>query len=134
MIGDGESQEGNIWESAMFAAHYRLSNLVAILDNNGLQIDGPVSEVMNVEPLAAKWRGFAWHVLEIDGHDIPQIIEALGDAAAYSSGPAIIIAHTVKGKGVSFMENQVDFHGKAPASEQMSQALKEIDPFEEYTP
>lgn len=134
MIGDGESQEGTVWESAMFAGHYRLGNLVGILDNNGLQIDGPVAEVMNVEPIRLKWEAFGWRTLEIDGHDVDQIVEALVEAAAFDRGPLMIVAHTVKGKGISFMENVVDFHGKAPLADQMAAALAEIDPAGEFGP
>ncbi len=126
LIGDGECQEGEIWETAMFASHYKLDNLCGILDYNGLQIDGPVSKVMEVQPLAAKWQAFGWEVIEIDGHDFNQIIDALEKARTVKGKPTMIIARTIKGKGVSFMENVVDFHGKAPDREQMEQALKEI--------
>jgi transketolase len=126
MIGDGECQEGEIWEAAMFAAHYKLNNLVAILDYNGLQIDGTLDEVMSLEPLADKWRSFGWKVIEINGHDISQIIDSLNQAKQYKKGPCVIIAGTVKGKGVSFMENVADFHGKALSEEQMNTALSEL--------
>lgn len=126
MIGDGECQEGEVWEAAMFAAHYKLDNLIAILDNNGLQIDGPVSEVMNIEPITDKWKAFGWNVLHIDGHDFSQIIDSLQDARTHTGQPTIIIAKTIKGKGVSFMENVVDFHGKTALQEQMLQALEEL--------
>ncbi len=126
LIGDGESQEGEIWESAMFAAHHRVNNLVGILDRNRLQIDGPCCNVMELEPLADKWRAFGWKVLEADGHDVLDICRAL-DSTDALEGPYMIIAHTVKGKGVSFMENVVDFHGKAPTPEEMERALKEIE-------
>lgn len=126
MIGDGESQEGPIWEAAMFAAHYKLDRVIAILDNNGLQIDGPVSCVMGIEPVQEKWRSFGWRVLEINGHEVFQIVDALKEATSTVGKPTIINAHTIKGKGVSFMENQVDFHGKAPTREQMIEALKEL--------
>lgn len=125
MIGDGESQEGIIWEAAMFAAHHKLNNIIAILDHNGLQIDGAVCDVMNIEPIADKWKAFGWNVLEIDGHDIPQIIAAFKSTSS-TEKPSIIIARTIKGKGVSFMENVVDFHGKALSKEQMKKALKEL--------
>lgn len=125
MIGDGESQEGGIWEAAMSAPHYKLDNLTAILDHNGLQIDGPNAEVMGVEPVADKWRAFGWNVIEIDGHDYAQILDALESKAA--DKPTIIVARTVKGKGVSFMENAVDWHGKAPKPEEVEKALAEID-------
>lgn len=126
LIGDGESQEGEIWESAMFAAHHRVNNLVGILDRNRLQIDGPCCDVMELEPLADKWRAFGWKVQEVDGHDVLEICRAL-DSTDALAGPYMIIAHTVKGKGVSFMENVVDFHGKAPTPEEMERALKEIE-------
>ncbi len=126
VIGDGESQEGQIWESAMLASHYCLDNLTVVLDFNGLQIDGACGEVMSLGDVAAKWRAFGWEVQDIDGHDVLEVCRAL-DRAGEASGPAVIIARTVKGKGVSFMENVVDFHGKAPSPEQMEQALKEIE-------
>ncbi|NIM05219.1 MAG: transketolase [Armatimonadetes bacterium] len=126
MIGDGESQEGQIWEASMAAAHYKLDNLTAILDFNGLQIDGPNAEVMAVQPVADKWKAFGWNVVEIDGHDIPQILHALSPDRKAAGKPTMIIAHTVKGKGVSFMEGVVDFHGKAPNKEQAEKALAEL--------
>ncbi len=126
ILGDGEIEEGQIWEAAMFAAHYKVDNLVAFLDKNGLQIDGPTDAVMCSEPLADKWIAFGWHVIEIDGHDIPQILDAIAEAKAIKEKPVMIIAHTVKGKGVSFMENVVGFHGKAPNDEQYRQAIREI--------
>ncbi|MHB8793045.1 MAG: transketolase [Thermoleophilia bacterium] len=125
LMGDGESQEGEIWEAAMAAAHYKVDNLTGIVDANGLQIDGFTKDVMNVEPLAAKYEAFGWITRQIDGHDIEQIIEALEWSKAVD-GPAAIIAKTVKGKGVSFMENQAGWHGKAPGSEQKEQALAEL--------
>ncbi|MBI2952811.1 MAG: transketolase [Chloroflexi bacterium] len=126
VVGDGESDEGQIWEAAMAAGHYRLDNLVGILDYNGLQIDGPNREVMNVEPLADKWRSFGWHVQEVDGHDFAQLLSALATAADVKGQPSMIVARTTKGKGVSFMENVVDFHGKAPTAEQVELALREL--------
>lgn len=126
LIGDGESQEGIIWEGAMFASHHKLDNLVAILDNNGLQIDGLVNEIVKIEPIADKWQAFGWETFEIDGHDIDDIVYALEKADAVKEKPAIIIARTVKGKGVSFMENEVDWHGVAPNLKQVRQALKEL--------
>ncbi len=126
LIGDGESQEGIIWEAAMFAAHHKLDNFVAILDNNGLQIDGLVNEIINVEPLTDKWRAFGWEVFEIDGHNIDNIISTLEKADAVKEKPAIIIAKTIKGKGVSFMENNVDWHGVAPSKDQVKKALDEL--------
>lgn len=127
MIGDGESQEGLIWEAAMFGAHYKLDNLCAVLDCNGLQIDGPVCEVMEIQPIAEKWKAFRWHPIEIDGHDFEQILSALEEAETVKGKPTIIIANTIKGKCVSCMENVVDFHGKAPTREQMEEALKELE-------
>ncbi len=126
LIGDGESQEGGIWEGAMLAAHQCLSNLVVIMDNNGMQIDGNCCDIVNLGDLAAKWRAFDWDVREVDGHDVLAICSAL-DESGSSTRPSIIIARTVKGKGVSFMENNVDFHGKAPTPEEMERALKEIE-------
>ncbi len=126
VLGDGETQEGQVWEAAMTAAHYRLDNLVAFVDNNGLQIDGPTSEVKQVEPLTDKWRSFGWHVLEVDGHDLGAIARTLDEAREVTGKPVMIIAHTVKGKGVSFMEGQVDWHGCAPSSKEMAEALEEL--------
>jgi transketolase len=127
LIGDGESQEGNIWEAAMAAAHYKCDNLCAILDYNGYQIDGKVSEVMGLEPVAAKWQAFGWHIIEIDGHKIKEILAAYEEAKSVKLKPSIIIAHTTKGKGVSFMENVCSFHGNAPTPEQAEKALKELE-------
>ena len=127
IMGDGETQEGQIWEAAMTAAHYRIDNICALLDNNGLQIDGCVDEIMGIEPIGDKWRAFGWHVIEIDGHDFAQIIQALDEAETIREKPTLIWAHTVKGKGVSFMENQVKYHGIAPTQEELGLALKEIE-------
>ena len=126
MIGDGESEEGQIWEAAMAAAHYSLDNVTAITDFNGLQIDGAHHEVMTVTPLPEKWRAFGWNVIEIDGHDFPQILDALSPYRKVEGKPTMIIAHTIKGKGVSFMENVVDWHGKAPNEEEARRALAEL--------
>jgi transketolase len=126
LVGDGENQEGIVWEAAMFAAHYKLDNVTAILDYNGLQIDGTVSEVMEIRPIVDKWRAFGWHVIEIDGHNVLAIVDAFAEANTIKGKPTMIVAHTVKGKGVSFMENAIDFHGKAPTKEQMKEALKEL--------
>ena len=126
LMGDGEVQEGMVWEAAMASAHYRLDNLVGILDYNGFQIDGPISEIMAPEPLDAKWRAFGWNVIVIDGHDFGQIVDALNKAKEVKGQPTLILAKTVKGKGVSFMENQADWHGQAPSSEQVEQALREL--------
>lgn len=126
LLGDGEIQEGQVWEAAMAAAHYRADDLTAILDWNGLQIDGPNDEVMSVRPVAEKWRGFGWEVREINGHRFPEILDALAWARTVRGRPAIILARTVKGRGVSFMEGQVDWHGKAPSPPQAEQALAEL--------
>ena len=126
MIGDGESEEGQIWEAAMAASHYKLDNVTAITDFNGLQIDGPNCEVMTVTPLPDKWRSFGWNVIEIDGHDFTQILDALSPDRTVKGQPTMIIARTVKGKGVSFMEGVCDWHGKAPNEEQAMQALAEL--------
>ena len=127
LMGDGEIQEGNIWEAAMSASHYKCENLCAILDYNGFQIDGKVNDIMNLEPLVAKWQAFGWHTIEIDGHDMQQILSAYEEAKTIKGKPSIIIAHTIKGKGVSFMENVVDFHGRAPTKEEAEKALKELE-------
>lgn len=126
LLGDGEIQEGNIWEAAMAAAHYKCDNLCAILDYNGFQIDGPVNKIMNLEPLVDKWRAFGWHTIEIDGHNMAEILKAYAEAKTVKNKPSIIIAHTIKGKGVSFMENVVDFHGRAPTKEETEIAIKEL--------
>lgn len=126
LIGDGESQEGVVWEAAMFAAHYKLDNIVGILDYNGLQIDGPVDSIMSISPVADKWRSFGWNVLEVNGHDIGDLIDAIEYAKKKNGKPTMIIARTVKGRGVSFMENEVDFHGKCANGEQLRLALKEL--------
>lgn len=126
LLGDGEIQEGIIWEAAMSAAHYKLDNLVAILDNNGLQIDGRNEDVMTVEPIYEKFESFGWDVLQVDGHDIEAIAEALDQADEARERPTLIIAHTVKGKGVSFMEDEAGWHGKAPNAEETAKALAEL--------
>lgn len=127
LLGDGEIQEGNIWEAAMACAHYKCSNLCAILDYNGFQIDGKTRDIMNLEPLVAKWQAFGWHTIEIDGHNMQQILLAYEEAKSIVDKPSIIIAHTIKGKGVSFMENVLDFHGRAPTKEEEIKALKELE-------
>ncbi|MGI6751700.1 MAG: transketolase [Anaerovoracaceae bacterium] len=127
LLGDGELQEGLVWEAAMAAAHYRLDNLVAIIDWNGLQIDGPNDEVMEVRPIDDKFRSFGWEVILIDGHDIRAIDDALQKAKMVKDKPFAILAKTVKGKGVSFMENVFGWHGKAPNDEQFKQAMEEIE-------
>ena len=126
IVGDGESQEGQVWEAAMFAAHYKLDNLCVIIDWNGLQIDGPVTEVMNPTPHDKKLEAFGFHVISIDGHDFDQIASAINEAKTVKGKPTAIIAKTVKGKGVSFMENQVGWHGSAPNDEQYEKAVAEI--------
>lgn len=126
VIGDGECQEGLVWEAAMFAAHYKLDNLTVFLDYNGLQIDGTNKEIMNIEPIDEKFKAFGWNVLKIDGHSIPEIIEAIDEAKQTKGKPTMIIAKTFKGKGVSFMENQVGWHGKAPSHEDACKALDEL--------
>jgi len=126
LIGDGESQAGVLWEAASVAAKYHLSNLTAILDYNNVQLDGKVHEIMPLEPLADKWRAFNWSVLEINGHNIRQVLEALDMAAETHSQPTMIIAHTTKGKGVSYMENESLWHGAVPNDEQYNQALAEL--------
>jgi transketolase len=126
LMGDGEIQEGQIWEAAMSAAHYGLDNLTALVDRNRLQIDGRTAEVMSVEPLAAKWRAFGWHTLEVDGHNIPELLEAFQACRGVAGRPSVIIAHTVKGKGVSVFEDKAKYHGVAPNDEEYQQALKEL--------
>lgn len=127
LMGDGECQEGEIWEAAMFTAHYKLDNVVGIVDYNNLQIDGFVSDVMEIQPLKDKWRSFGWHVIEIDGHNILEIINALGEAKRVKGKPTAIIANTIKCKGVSFMENKVEFHGRAPTPDELKRALEELE-------
>ena len=126
LMGDGELQEGSIWEAAMNAAHYKLNNLVGIVDRNRLQIDGNTEDVMAIGDAGAKFAAFGWNVIEIDGHNVEEIYEALEKAKTSKDKPTVIIANTIKGKGVSFMENQAGWHGKAPNDEQLSQALKEL--------
>ncbi|MEA2081237.1 MAG: transketolase [Elusimicrobiota bacterium] len=127
ILGDGELDEGNVWEAAMSAAHYKLSNLCAIVDNNGLQIDGALEDVMGLNPLFEKWKSFGWNVIEIDGHSVQEIKEAFAKARECKDAPSVIIAKTVKGKGVSFMENVAGWHGVAPNEEQEKAALAELD-------
>ena len=126
VLGDGEIEEGQVWEAAMFAAHYKLDNLVAVVDNNGLQIDGKISEVMSPYPIDEKFKAFGWHVICIDGHDFDQIEAAFNEAETVLNQPTVIIQKSVKGKGVSFMENQVGWHGKAPNDEEYAIAMKEL--------
>ncbi len=126
VVGDGESEEGQVWEACMFAAHYKLDNLCVVIDWNGLQIDGPVAEVMNPTPHDKKLEAFGFHVISIDGNDMEQVAAAFAEAKTVKGKPTAIIAKTVKGKGVSFMENQVKWHGSAPNDEQYAQALAEL--------
>jgi transketolase len=127
IIGDGESQEGQIWEAAMCAPKYKLDNLCVILDHNKGQIDGPVKDVMSIEPIADKWRAFNWNVITVDGHDYQQIGAAFDEARAAKGKPTFILAETTKGKGVSFMEGKIGWHGMAPTKEQLSDALAELE-------
>jgi transketolase len=126
LLGDGETQEGQVWEAAMAASHYKLSNLCAILDFNKLQIDGKVLDIMCIDPVAEKWRSFGWEVTEVDGHDFSQILPALDRTERIKDRPSLIIAHTIKGKGVSFMENQLKYHGIAPTPQELEKALVEL--------
>ncbi|KAF0217288.1 MAG: hypothetical protein FD174_3396 [Geobacteraceae bacterium] len=124
LLGDGELQEGQVWEAAMAAAHYRLDNLCALIDANSLQIDGEVAKVMNVAPIADKFRAFGWRTLEIDGHDMGEIVAALDNAETIKGAPTVIVARTVKGKGVSFFENKAAYHGVTPSDEELPRALE----------
>lgn len=127
ILGDGELEEGQVWEAAMFAAHYGLDNLTAIVDNNGLQIDGKITDVCSPEPIDEKFRAFGWHVIVVDdAHDFDKLEEAFREAESISGKPVAIIQKSIKGKGVSFMENQVDWHGKAPNAEQYEQGMLEL--------
>jgi transketolase len=126
LLGDGECDEGQVWEAAMFAPNYKLDNLTAIVDFNTLQLDGFTRDIMNLEPFMAKWAAFKWEVIEINGHDMQQIIDAIQQAKAVKGKPTVIVAHTIKGKGVSFMENNVDWHGKAPNKTETEIALREL--------
>jgi transketolase len=127
LLGDGESQEGNIWEAAMAASHYKRDNLCAMLDYNGFQIDGKTKDIMNLDPVVDKWKAFGWHTISIDGHNMKEILSAYEEARATKGQPTIIIARTTKGKGVSFMENAVDFHGRAPTKKEAERELKELE-------
>ena len=126
LLGDGEIQEGQVWEAAMFAAFHKVDNVVAIVDYNKIQLDGFVKDIMDLEPLAAKWEGFGWHVIELDGHNIPALRQAFAEAGTVKGKPTVLIANTIKGKGVSFMENNPKFHGVAPTPEEVEIALKEL--------
>jgi len=127
LMGDGELQEGQIWEAAMAAGHFKLNNLIGVVDYNNLQIDGPVEKIMGLAPLADKWRAFRWNVIEIDGHDIARVKSSFIKAGQSKTKPTVIIARTVKGKGVSFMENQAGWHGRAPNKEEYIQAMAELN-------
>lgn len=131
VLGDGELQEGQIWEAVMSAAHFKTDNLCAFVDYNNLQIDGYVEDIMGLADLGAKWKAFNWNVIHCDGHDISALLDALDMAASVKDKPSVIIGKTIKGKGVSFMEDQADWHGKAPNSQELELALKELaDPEE----
>lgn len=127
LLGDGETDEGQVWEAAMTASHYKLDNICAIIDRNRLQIDGFTEDVMKLEPLGGKWKSFGWHVIEINGHSIKEVMDAYDEAERTKEKPTMIIAHTIKGKGVSFMEDKAEWHGVAPKGEQIALALKELD-------
>jgi transketolase len=127
LLSDGECEEGQTWEAALSAVQFKLDNLTAIVDRNRQQLDGWTRDIMDVEPLVEKWRAFGWHTLEIDGHNLKKILAAVAEARTIKGGPTVIIAHTIKGKGVSFMENNLDFHGKAPTAEEAERALKELE-------
>lgn len=127
LMGDGEIQEGSVWEAAMTAAHYKIDNVCAIVDYNKVQENGPVSEIKGLEPLADKWKSFGWHVEEVIGHNFSQLKEALDKVDTVKEQPSVIIAHTIKGKGISFMEGENKWHGKAPNAEQLEAALKELE-------
>ncbi|MFU8796219.1 MAG: transketolase [Dehalococcoidia bacterium] len=127
LLSDGECQEGQTWEAALSAAHFKLDNLLAIVDFNGMQLSGWTRDIMRLEPFVEKWQAFGWHTIDIDGHDIPQILSACRQAAGVKGSPTVIIARTIKGKGVSFMENNVTFHGKAPNKDETERALKELE-------
>lgn len=126
LLGDGEVQEGQIWEAAMFGGYHKVTNVVPIVDYNRIQLDGFVKDIMDIEPLEDKWRSFGYHVISVDGHDIAALQAAWDEAAATTAAPTAVIAHTVKGKGVSFMENNPKFHGMAPTQEEMEKALAEL--------
>ncbi len=134
LISDGEMEEGQIWEAALFAAHHHLDNLTAFVDVNGIQNDGFTKDILSCEPVADKWRAFGWHVAEIDGHSLPALIAAVDEASETKGQPSMIVCRTTKGKGVSFMENNPEFHGKAPSKQQLAQALGELAEARSGTP
>jgi len=127
LLGDGECQEGQVWEAVLAAGNYELDTLTAIVDSNRYQLDGTVESINSLAPLADKFAAFKWHVLEVDGHDVQAVLDALHKARAHEGRPTCIIAHTTKGKGVSFMENNNEFHGKAPTADQLAMALEQLD-------
>jgi transketolase len=126
ILGDGESQEGQVWEGAMFGGYHKIDNVCAIVDSNRIQLDGFVKDIMEVEPLMDKWKAYGWHAIDVNGHDIPALQAAFAEAAATKGKPTVLIARTVKGKGVSFMENNPKFHGVAPTKDEAALALKEL--------
>jgi len=127
LLSDGECEEGQTWEAALSAVQFKLDNLTAVVDRNRQQLDGWTRDIMDVEPLNEKWHAFGWHAIETDGHNLKQILAALEKAKTIKGKPTVVIAHTIKGKGVSFMENNLDFHGKAPTAEEAERALKELE-------
>jgi transketolase len=127
LLSDGECEEGQTWEAALSAAHFKLDNLTAIVDYNGIQLSGWIRDIMNLEPFTQKWQAFGWHTIDIAGHDFDQILSAYQGAEKIKGKPTVIVARTIKGKGVSFMENNVAFHGKAPTREEAERALKELE-------
>ena len=126
LCGDGEMDVGETWEAAMLASHYKLDNITAYIDRNKLQLDGPTENIMSLEPLADKWKAFGWHVIEINGHNMKEIIHSTNEAKGVKGKPTVIICHTIKGKGVSYMEGSLHFHGKAPSKQEYEQAMKEL--------
>ncbi|MGD9963642.1 MAG: transketolase [Thermoplasmata archaeon] len=126
VLGDGEMDVGETWEAAMLASHYKLDNVTAYVDRNKLQLDGPTEKIMSLEPLADKWKAFGWHVIEINGHNMKEIIHATNEAKSVKGRPTVVICHTIKGKGVSYMEGSLHFHGKAPNDQEYEQAMKEL--------
>ena len=132
-MGDGELNEGNIWEAAMFASKYQLGQLIGIIDRNNIQISGTTDQVMPLENLRSKWEGFGWHVQEVDGHNVESIVEACSMARAITNRPSVIIAHTVPGKGVDFMEYDYRWHGKAPSQQEAARALEQLQSYSGYT-
>ena len=126
LLGDGEMDVGETWEAMMLASHYKLDNITAYVDRNKLQLDGPTEKIMSLEPLADKWKAFGWHVIEINGHNMKEIIHATNEAKSIKGKPTVVICHTIKGKGVSYMEGTTHFHGKAPNDQEYQQAMKEL--------